>query len=139
MKKSRAKRNPLFIHSSTDFTKKSKNVSGFSAFKGNSEPIDNVISELRELFSRLKRDGIERDKLELDVKPSDNKLFVLIYSKSEEHLTLSETNLIFRLAIELGLSPRVNENKIELAYTLPKIDSKLCARALALLRSELRG
>ncbi len=140
MKDSFFKKKAVDIRADASFTKKETPVSSFSDENGEQLLKNRAISELRELFSCLGRDGISHEELELELAPRDGRLAVYITRRGKRPLGLNETNLIFRLAIEHGLSPRAVGGGVEILSSLPRLeDSKIYSRILVLLRESLNG
>ena len=140
MKDSNFKKGAVKTRSSTHFTKSETPVSSFSIDFDGKELVSHAMEELSDFLSALRRSGFSQSTLEINPTPHGEQLSISIMRRNGTPFNISEMNLICRLAVENGLSPRVTDGGVEVLYMLPKlVDANLYARVLALLREDLNG
>lgn len=138
MKESLFKKNTDKIRAGARFAKNNAPVSKFSKDYDEDKLLSYITGELGSLFSGLKAGGLSKEELEISLSPHGERFSVCIKNRSGKQLGFNEVNLIFRLATELGLSPRTVDGGVEILSSLPMLeDASIYARALTLLREQI--
>ena len=127
------------IRASTSFTKKSGGVSKNSATKHDSEElIRRATAELTELFSGIRRGGIDHGELDIELTEKQDEIVILIKKSGDRPLKIPEINIICRWALDMGLLTHTLDGGVEIISKIPRLeDTTVYARVLQLLREGL--
>ena len=137
MKESLFKKNGNKIRTEAHFVKNDGPVSSLPESYDEEKLLALITSELGALFSKMRADGFSRSELEITVSSRVEGIAVSIKCKNRL-LSINEINLICRLAIDHGLSPRIIDDGVEVISRIPMLESSnLYAKAALLLREEI--
>ena len=121
------------------FTKDEAPVSNFSDDYENKSLLQHATEEVNALLLKLSS-VFTVGELDINFTLDGNRLVISIMRANGVPLVLSELNLIFRIAVDLGLLARTVEGGIEVLSSLPMLeDANLYSRVLALLKDSIDG
>ena len=137
MKESLFKKGRDRIRADAHFTKNEDTVSSFSDNYDEEKLLSHVMSELGALFSELKTGGFSKEELDITLSQRDTGFAICIKPQGRD-LAINEVNLICRLAIQHGLSPRTVDGGVEILSSLPMLEaSSIYAKVVTLLKERI--
>lgn len=135
MRESHFKKDQDKMHAGASFGKSDGPVSNFQNSYDGEKRLSHALTEFGRLFSELKTVGFSKEELQITLLPSPERFAVSIKRKGDARLGFSEINLIFRIAVNLGLTPRTIEDGVEVFATPSMLESaNLYSKALLLIR-----